>query len=58
MADPGAAGPCWCTALPAAVPLPRDAGAGCWCPQCLKRHIDGQTPPAGAPPTQPSMAID
>jgi hypothetical protein len=46
MADPGAAEPCWCTALPAVVPLPQAAGAGCWCPACLKKHIDGQTPPA------------
>jgi len=37
MADntPGA---CWCTALPAAVPVPQEA-AGCWCRTCLETHI-------------------
>jgi hypothetical protein len=37
MADniPGA---CWCTALPAAVPIPQEA-AGCWCRNCLETHI-------------------
>jgi hypothetical protein len=29
---------CWCTTLPAAVPLPTDA-AGCWCRACLEAHI-------------------
>jgi hypothetical protein len=42
-ADPAAgsvaAQPCWCTYLPAAVPLPSDAGASCWCPACLRQHI-------------------
>jgi hypothetical protein len=33
------AGPCWCTLLPAVVPLPREAAAGCWCADCLRRHI-------------------
>ena len=43
MADGGdPAQPCWCTALPAAVPLPGDqaALAACWCPACLRQHID------------------
>jgi hypothetical protein len=44
MADGGdPAQPCWCTALPAAVPLPAGEGAmaaGCWCPACLRLHID------------------
>jgi hypothetical protein len=30
--------PCWCAALPAAVPLPQE-GAGCWCRACLTTHI-------------------
>jgi hypothetical protein len=37
MAD-GSAGPCWCTELPAIVPLP-GVDAGCWCPACLRAHI-------------------
>lgn len=37
MAD-GASEPCWCTALPASVPVPQEA-AGCWCPACLREHI-------------------
>jgi len=41
----GAAGetPCWCTFMPPSVPVPRgDAAAaiGCWCPACLRAHID------------------
>jgi hypothetical protein len=49
MADAGPDGqadtqPCWCTALPPAVPVPaQDATApvavGCWCPACLRAHI-------------------
>jgi hypothetical protein len=40
MAD-ASADPCWCVALPAAVPLPGagQAAATCWCPVCLKHHI-------------------
>jgi hypothetical protein len=38
MAD-GAAGPCWCTALPALAPLPAESAAACWCPACLQQHI-------------------
>ncbi|PIL39882.1 cysteine-rich CWC family protein [Massilia psychrophila] len=38
MAD-GGAQPCWCTELPAAVPVPGQPTA-CWCPACLKQHID------------------
>jgi hypothetical protein len=37
MAD-NTAGACWCTTLPAAVPLPQEA-AGCWCRTCLEAHI-------------------
>ncbi|MDB5754593.1 MAG: hypothetical protein JWR56_1021 [Massilia sp.] len=37
MAD-GCDHPCWCTALPAAVPVPGQPAA-CWCPACLKQHI-------------------
>jgi len=49
MAD-GSAGPCWCTELPAVVPVPREGEpAACWCPTCLKQHIADQAakvPPA------------
>jgi hypothetical protein len=47
--DGGDEAPCWCTLLPPAVPVPRQAEAkdvrtataavGCWCPDCLKAHI-------------------
>lgn len=43
MAD-GAQQPCWCTALPAAVPVPAGA-AGCWCEACLRAHIAAQAAP-------------
>ncbi|MFK3739331.1 cysteine-rich CWC family protein [Massilia sp. TN1-12] len=45
MADGDKAGePCWCTRLPAVVPVPAADGpqgqrAGCWCPACLEQHI-------------------
>ncbi|WP_308923291.1 cysteine-rich CWC family protein [Janthinobacterium sp. J1-1] len=39
--DPAASGPCWCAALPAAVPLPGNSATGCWCPACLRAHIAG-----------------
>ncbi|MDC8757775.1 cysteine-rich CWC family protein [Janthinobacterium fluminis] len=48
MADPGAAEPCWCTALPPVVALPAAPGGACWCPDCLRRHIAAQTAPAPA----------
>jgi len=62
MADGGDGQPCWCTALPAVVPVPApdlarggnpagQAGAACWCPACLRRHIADATPPASPPPT-------
>ncbi|MEV4780357.1 cysteine-rich CWC family protein [Burkholderia sp. LMU1-1-1.1] len=39
-ADPAAAAqPCWCTYLPASLPVPSAPGASCWCPACLKQHI-------------------
>jgi hypothetical protein len=41
MAD-GASDPCWCTQLPAVVPVP-DAQAGCWCAACLRQHIAGRS---------------
>ncbi|WP_084677070.1 cysteine-rich CWC family protein [Massilia niastensis] len=47
MAD-GASGPCWCTLLPPAVPVPQEA-AGCWCPSCLRAHIAEQQGPGPAP---------
>ncbi|MFC4929347.1 cysteine-rich CWC family protein [Massilia sp. GCM10023247] len=37
MAD-AAPGPCWCTELPPAVPVP-GVDANCWCPDCLRAHI-------------------
>jgi hypothetical protein len=37
MAD-GADHPCWCTGLPAAVPVPGQPAA-CWCQACLTQHI-------------------
>jgi hypothetical protein len=46
--DPAApAQPCWCTYLPPTVPLPSGAdvangGARCWCPACLKLHMEQQ----------------
>ena len=43
-----AAGPCWCTALPAIVPVP-GVDASCWCPACLKLHIATQQ----ASPSEP-----
>jgi len=40
MADGTDGAPCWCTKLPAVVPLPAPgAAAGCWCPACLEQHI-------------------
>ncbi|MGH8854402.1 MAG: cysteine-rich CWC family protein [Telluria sp.] len=40
MAD-GSRDPCWCTALPPAVPVPSEA-VGCWCPACLRAHIEAK----------------
>ena len=34
-------GPCWCTAMPPVVAVPGE-GASCWCPGCLKLHIESQ----------------
>jgi len=34
-----AAARCWCTYLPAAVPVPSEPGGACWCPACLQAHI-------------------
>jgi hypothetical protein len=42
MADGNDGSPCWCTALPPAVPLPDTTAATdvtCWCPACLRLHI-------------------
>ena len=39
----GSPQPCWCTQMPAAVPLPAESGAGCWCPACLRQQIDALT---------------
>jgi len=38
MAD-GIPGPCWCTTLPPVVAIP-GVDASCWCPACLKAHIE------------------
>ncbi|MEG2963271.1 cysteine-rich CWC family protein [Janthinobacterium sp. AD80] len=43
--DPDASTPCWCVALPPALPVPGSAAAACWCPACLQAHIDALTPP-------------
>jgi len=37
----GSPEPCWCTALPPALPVPQEA-AGCWCPACLRAHIEAE----------------
>jgi hypothetical protein len=51
--DAGGAGaaaqPCWCTYLPASLPVPSAPGASCWCPACLKQHIADNPQPAGDP---------
>lgn len=58
MADTGAAGgndgPCWCTAMPPAVPVPAadQTDVTCWCPACLKHHI-AQRQAAAGPTSQP-----
>ncbi|MDB5960097.1 MAG: hypothetical protein JWP59_1391 [Massilia sp.] len=50
MAD-GSAAPCWCTALPPALPLPAAGqAAACWCPACLREHIAELETPARRPP--------
>ncbi len=36
------AAPCWCTALPALLPVPQAGAAGCWCPDCLRAEIAAQ----------------
>ena len=47
--DPDATEPCWCIALPPAVPVPGSAAVGCWCPACLQQRIAAVTPPAATP---------
>ena len=42
VADPLNAPPCWCTLLPAVVPVPGAAGSACWCAACLSQHIAEQ----------------
>ncbi|HAV36292.1 MAG TPA: hypothetical protein DCX52_08045 [Massilia sp.] len=55
----GGAGPCWCTELPPALPVP-GVDASCWCPACLRAHIEERTRGAGqaegheVPPTSGS----
>jgi hypothetical protein len=51
MAD-GAADPCWCTQLPSVVPVP-GAPAGCWCPACLRAHIEAQQANSAKVPAAP-----
>jgi hypothetical protein len=49
MAD-GLPGPCWCTSLPPVVAIPGQ-DASCWCPACLKQHIEAaQTEAAASDP--------
>jgi hypothetical protein len=53
MADGGPADqPCWCTALPPVVPVPGTdtAGAGCWCPACLRAQVDAIAAAKGSDP--------
>ncbi|SHH43514.1 cysteine-rich CWC family protein [Massilia sp. CF038] len=38
MAD-GLPGECWCISLPPVVAVPSGV-ASCWCPTCLKQHIE------------------
>ncbi|MBJ7309381.1 cysteine-rich CWC family protein [Rugamonas sp. CCM 8940] len=46
-ADPAKlAEPCWCTYLPASLPVPAVPGSSCWCPDCLRRHIAASAEPA------------
>lgn len=46
MVDGNDGTPCWCTAVPPAVPVPApETDLSCWCPACLKQHIDS-TPAA------------
>lgn len=42
MADRNDGAPCWCSNLPAVLPLPAGTGLekSCYCPQCLQRRID------------------
>jgi hypothetical protein len=54
--DPAvAAQPCWCTYLPASLPVPSAPSASCWCPDCLKRHIEDNAAQDSA--AQPPQAI-
>ena len=39
---PLTAPPCWCTFLPAVVPVPGAADGACWCAACLSQHIAEQ----------------
>lgn len=53
MADPGGdGGPCWCTAMPPAFPVPAadQTDVTCWCPDCLKHHIEQRQAAAEVPP--------
>lgn len=53
MADANGDGdPCWCTALPPAVPVPSadNTDVTCWCPACLKHHIEQRKAAAEIPP--------
>ncbi|MES2318698.1 MAG: cysteine-rich CWC family protein [Pseudomonadota bacterium] len=42
-------GPCWCTAMPPALPVP-GVGVSCWCPGCLKLEIEAQKGSEARPP--------
>jgi hypothetical protein len=44
-------GPCWCTAMPAVLPVPvAGTAASCYCPGCLKLVIEAQKSSQVAPP--------
>ncbi|MES2899701.1 MAG: cysteine-rich CWC family protein [Pseudomonadota bacterium] len=52
MAD-GLEAPCWCLSMPPVVAVPAaDAAASCWCPACLKAHIELSASQAAPPPAE------
>ena len=59
-ADPAA--PCWCTYLPASLPVPSAPGSSCWCADCLRQHIAAQQntapEPANGPASSPASSPD
>lgn len=52
MAD-GLDAPCWCVSMPPLVAVPAaDEASGCWCPACLKAHLEQQGGPAAPTPSE------